>query len=83
MPERSALQALLVFFQVVTVLIAAVVSRAAMRRLVQHAKRRERDIPHWLESPLSSALVFGTVFVLVWLLLSTLLAWLWIIAWPR
>ena len=83
MPTTTLMQALLVLFQVLSVLAAAVVSRVVMVMLLRHVSRGDPHQPHLLETPLASALVFGGIFVAVWLLLSTVVALVWLAVWRR
>ena len=80
---NSAMQLLLVLFQVLSVLAAAVLSRALMLLLLRHVRRGGRPTPHPLETPLASALVFGAIFAAVWLLLSTVVVLVWFAVWHR
>ena len=77
------MQLLLVLFQVLSVLAAAVLSRALMLLLLRHVRRGGRHTPHPLETPLASALVFGAIFAAVWLLLSTVVVLVWFAVWHR
>lgn len=68
---------------VASIVIAAILSRLATRRILDWVGNPVDGKPHLLATPVGSALLFALVFVVVWCVVSFILAIPWFFAQAR
>ncbi len=68
---------------VASIVIAAVLGRFVTRRIMDLAGNSADGKAHWLGTPIGSAVLFALVFVVVWCVVSLLLAIPWLLVQSR